>query len=43
MRRTTHQWVCFELTSVQHAAFGPRVWQSVVHKVVIVIGADNLQ
>lgn len=43
MAHTTHQWVGFELAGVQHAAFGPCVWQSMVHKVVIVIGADNLQ
>ena len=43
MRRTTHQWVRFELTGVQHAALGPRVRQSMMHKVEIVIGADNLK
>ena len=43
MAPTTHQWVGFELAGVQHAALGPCVWQSMVHKVVIVIGADNLQ
>ncbi len=43
MWRTTHQWVGFELAGVQHAAFGPRVRQSMMYKVIIVIGADNLQ
>ena len=43
MGYTTHQWVGFELAGVQHAAFGPCVWQSMMHKVVIVIGTDNLQ